>query len=76
MIGSQSEWIHVIGPVLVLIVLWSIFWKSLALWYSARKGQMWWFIVFIFINTVGILELIYLFGVIKLKFSELFSKKI
>jgi hypothetical protein len=27
----------------VLVVLWSVFWKGLALWHSAGRGQSWWF---------------------------------
>jgi hypothetical protein len=55
-------------------MLWSIFWKGLALWHSGRRGQSWWFIVLLVVNTMGILEIIYLFAVIKLKFSQLFKK--
>lgn len=60
-------------PVLLVIVLWSIFWKGLALWHSARRGQYWWFIIMLFVNTLGILEIIYLFAVAKLAFKDLFS---
>lgn len=64
------------SPFLPLLILWSIVWKGLALWHSGRRGQSWWFIILIVINTAGILEIIYLFAVAKLKLSELFSKKI
>ena len=64
------------GALLILaLLLWSMFWKGLALWHSARKGQPWWFVILVIFNTAGILEIVYLFAVIKLKFSELFSKK-
>ncbi len=56
------------------LALWSLFWKGLALWHSARKDQYKWFIALLVINTIGILEIIYLFGVIKLKFNKLFTK--
>ena len=55
-------------PVVILLVLWSVFWKGLALWHSARRSQPWWFVIMLVVNTVGILEIIYLFGVAKLKF--------
>ncbi len=67
-------WLGVLAPLIPLVVVWSIFWKGLALWHSARREQHWWFIAFLFINTVGILEIIYLFGVAKLKISNLLSK--
>lgn len=50
-----------------LIVLWSLPWKVLALWKSARQNQKWWFLAFILINTVGLLEILYLFVLSKTK---------
>ena len=47
--------------VLVLIVLWTIPWKGLALWRSAQNRDKKWFIALLVINTAGILEIIYLF---------------
>lgn len=73
-IGNVAQ-LPFFGPFLLLIVLWSLFWKGLALWHSGRRGQPWWFLVMLILNTAGILEIIYLFGVAKLKPSELFSKK-
>jgi len=46
---------------LTAITLWSVPWKAIALWKSARHSQKWWFIVFILVNTVGLLEIFYLF---------------
>ena len=40
---------------------WSILWKGLVFWRSAKQNQKYWFIIFMFINTVGILEIVYLF---------------
>jgi hypothetical protein len=45
---------------LALIVVWSLIWKGLALWHSARGNQKGWFIAILVINTVGLLEIIYL----------------
>lgn len=63
-----------VGPLLLVIIVWSLFWKGLALWHSGRRGQAWWFVAMLVLNTIGILEIIYLFVVLKLKFSELFKK--
>ncbi len=63
------------APYLPALLAWEIFWKGLALWHSGRRGQATWFIVLIIVNTVGILPIIYLFAVAKLKFSELFTRK-
>lgn len=49
-----------------LFVLWSLIWKGLALWHAARRGEKGWFVALLIINTMGILEIIYLFGVAKI----------
>lgn len=67
-------WIGLLAPMILLMVLWSIFWKGLALWHSARRAQQWWFVIMLLVNTLGILEIIYLFGIAKLSVNQLFSK--
>lgn len=62
-----------VAPLIAILVLWSVVWKGLALWHSANRGDKWWFIAILVINSVGILEIIYLFGIARMKFSELFS---
>lgn len=56
---------------IVLISIWSLIWKGLALWKSSRKNSMVWFIVLLLVNTIGILEILYIFW-----FSKLGSKKL
>ena len=41
--------------VIVIIVL-----KGYSLWCAARAGQKWWFIAILVINTLGVLEVVYL----------------
>lgn len=71
------EWIFwalaLAAPFILLFVLWTLVWKGLALWHSARRGHYWWFVILLVVNTLGILEIIYLFFVAGLKFKELFS---
>jgi methionyl-tRNA synthetase len=45
---------------ILVLVLWTIPWKGLALWRAARKGDKIWFIILLVINTLAILEIIYL----------------
>ncbi len=45
----------------VPFLLWSIFWKGFALWKSATKKQLVWFILLLNINTLGLLEIVYVF---------------
>jgi len=50
------------NPSLLLILgLWTLPWKGVALWKSARQKQKWWFIALLIINTIGILEILYIF---------------
>jgi len=46
--------------VIMAFFLWTIPWKAMALWKSARKGQVAWFVFFVLVNTVGIMEILYL----------------
>jgi methionyl-tRNA synthetase len=52
-INSLSPWLWGI------LIVWSIAWKGIGLWYSARYGQIYWFLVMFILNTAGILEIIY-----------------
>lgn len=46
--------------IIAAAVAWSIFWKGLALWRAARNDQRGWFVVLLLINTLGLLEILYL----------------
>ena len=43
------------------IVIWTMFWKSYAIWTAAKRDEKKWFIVLLLVNTIGILEIVYLF---------------
>ncbi len=47
-------------PVFAIVIIWSLVWKGIALWRSARNGHTAWFVVLLIVNTVGILEIIYI----------------
>lgn len=49
-----------------IILVWIVVWKLLALWKSARNNHIVWFIVLAIINTVGILEILYIYVFSKL----------
>jgi len=44
----------------VALLVWSAVWKAIALWKSGRNNQLAWFVVMFIVNTVGILEIVYL----------------
>jgi hypothetical protein len=45
----------------LVIAVWTLFWKGMALWRAGQKGDKNWFIALLVINTVGILEILYLY---------------
>jgi methionyl-tRNA synthetase len=47
------------------LLVWSLVWKALALWKSAQLSHRWWFAAILIVNTLGILEIIYLYFVAK-----------
>lgn len=54
---------------LLLVVLWTLPWKGLALWKAARRGEQKWFIALLVLNTLAILEILYIFVFSKKKAS-------
>jgi hypothetical protein len=51
----------------LLIFAWSLFWKGLAFWRSAKSDDNLWFIAFLIVNTFGLLEIAYIFYLSKNK---------
>ena len=51
----------------IVLLVWSIAWKGVALWKSARLSHTWWFVILLVVNTAGILEIIYIFFIAKRK---------
>ena len=52
---------------LLLLVAWTLPWKGVALWRAAGNRQLWWFVALFLLNTLAILEIIYIFGFSKKK---------
>jgi hypothetical protein len=51
----QNQWI------ILLAVLWALPWKGVALWKAARLNDKKWFIALLVVNTLGLLEILYIF---------------
>ncbi|HCM36971.1 MAG: hypothetical protein A3J30_03440 [Candidatus Wildermuthbacteria bacterium RIFCSPLOWO2_02_FULL_47_9c] len=47
--------------VLAFLAAWVLPWKGVALWRAVRNAQRKWFIVLLVVNTLAILEIIYIF---------------
>jgi len=47
--------------VIWLILLWTLPWKGVALWKAAKNSHKKWFIALLLVNTMAILEIVYVF---------------
>lgn len=56
---------------LILLILWSIPWKGVALWKSSQQKQKTWFIALLLLNTAGILEILYIYVFSKMKNKDI-----
>jgi len=61
MIKEIAEFLIMNPWFILLIIVWSLPWKGIALWKAARNDHKWWFIPLLVVNTVGVLEMIYIF---------------
>jgi len=60
--GSEvyANYIPYFGIIIPLLLIWSLIWKGIALWKCGRNNQLVWFVVLLIVNTLGILEILYL----------------
>ena len=60
----QNPW------VIYLMAAWTLPWKGIALWKAAKNNQKIWFIIIFLLNTLAILDIIYIMFVGKEKKEE------
>jgi hypothetical protein len=46
---------------IIILSIWELIWKGIALWKAARNEQKYWFIAILIINSAGILPILYIF---------------
>ena len=46
---------------LIAIIIWQLPWKGVALWKAAKRNEKFWFIVIFIVQTLAILEILYIF---------------
>ncbi|MCE9585592.1 DUF5652 family protein [Candidatus Nomurabacteria bacterium] len=56
--------------IIILLAIWSLLWKCYSTWTASKKDDKRWFIILIILNTFGILDMIYVFGVANKKWSD------
>lgn len=61
---GMASWVFTV--LMLVLVVWSLAWKGLALWHAARRGEKAWYVVLLILNTVGMLEIVYLFAIAKI----------
>jgi len=52
---QQNQW------VLILLILWTLPWKGWALWKAARLNDKGWFIALLAVQTLAVLDILYIF---------------
>ncbi len=60
-VGFSVLGIAIVAVLVILIVVL----KGYALWHAAKRDEKGWFIALLLLNTAGILELIYLYFIVK-----------
>jgi len=60
----QNQWL------IYLALLWTLPWKGVALWRASRNSHKKWFIALLIINTLAILEIVYIFFFLTKKETE------
>lgn len=58
---TQNLWLVIVAAI------WSLSWKGVALWKAARRSDKPWFFAILVINTLGLLEILYIFTLNKRK---------
>lgn len=51
----QNPWI------VWLLIIWTLPWKGVALWKAAKNSHKAWFVALLIVNTLAILEILYIF---------------
>jgi len=55
---------------ILAIIFWTLPWKAFALWKASKNNHKKWFVVLLVLNTLAILEIVYIFFFSKPKKTE------
>jgi hypothetical protein len=58
---ATPEWLNALLPVIIILGVWSAAWKGIALYKAGGNKNIAWFVVLFLVNTLGILEIFYIF---------------
>lgn len=65
------SWNTEINILTIIIIIWSLAWKCYSAWIAAGRREKKWFVALIVFNTVGILDMIYIFFIAKKKWPDM-----
>lgn len=65
-----DQWVFAHKEIIVLLALWALPWKGVALWKAAHRQEKWWFVALLVVNTLALLEIFYIFYWTKRKKSN------
>lgn len=54
----------------IILAIWTIPWKIYAVWLACKHNQRKWFVALLILNTVSILEIFYIFYILKKKWVD------
>lgn len=60
-VGGNIWWMGKFSFFVLILIIWSLAWKGVALWKAAKQDSKAWFVVLLILNTLGILEILYLY---------------
>ena len=49
------------GLVVLVLAVWTLYWKYRAMWHAAKHDRKVWFGAFLIVNTLGVLEILYIY---------------
>lgn len=50
------------GSILLIVAtVWTLPWKGVSLWKAAKNGDKAWFVILLILNTLAILDILYIF---------------
>lgn len=58
------------SPYSLILLVWILIWKGIALWKAATKRQLIWFVVLLVLNSLSLFEILYVFWLSRWSFDK------
>ena len=66
----MEPWRLLVVILILILMIWTFVWKVYAVWISVKHDHKKWFLALLILNTVGILEIFYIFKIAKKSWAE------